>query len=301
MLLQDIEAFVAVAELKSLTKAADKLSITQSAISRRLQQLESALGVELLDRTIKPHGLTAVGRRVYEHGVRLLRDRDGLIAITRESTEPTGTIRLGLTHALADIAMFDTVVQLKTTFPALDIAAQTGWSPGLLDMVSTGALDAAALLVAAGSDLPNGVEGDLVKRVGVVVVQSRQHPLVDSQSGIDALAEQKWVLNPLGCGYRAALERAMEGRGRRLQLSINTHGTEVQLRLVAAGMGLGLVPRSVIEESALRDQLLVVEVVDFSLELDARIVRASHLGNLRQATDVFEASLLKRLSSPRQP
>lgn len=301
MLLQDIEAFVAVAELKSLTKAADKLSITQSAISRRLQQLESALGVELLDRTIKPHGLTAVGRRVYEHGVRLLRDRDGLIAITRESTEPTGTIRLGLTHALADIAMFDTVVQLKTSFPALDIAAQTGWSPGLLAMVSTGALDAAALLVAAGSDLPNGVEGDLVKRVGVVVVQSRQHPVVDSQSDIDALAEQKWVLNPLGCGYRAALERAMEGRGRRLQLSINTHGTEVQLRLVAAGMGLGLVPRSVIEESALRDQLLVVEVADFSLELDARIVRASHLGNLRQATDVFEASLLKRLSSPRQP
>ncbi|MBN3761417.1 LysR family transcriptional regulator [Burkholderia sp. Ac-20365] len=296
MLLQDIEAFVAVADLKSLTKAADKLSITQSAISRRLQQLESALGVELLDRTIKPLGLTAIGRRVYEQGIRLLRDRDGLLAITQESTEPTGTIHLGLTHALADIAMFDTAMQLKTSFPALDIELQTGWSPGLLEMISVGALDAAALLVVAGSDLPNDVEGHLVKRVEVVIVQSALHPLVDSQSEIDTLANHKWVLNPLGCGYRAALDRAIEGKGRRLQISIDTHGTEMQLRLVAAGMGLGLVPRSVIAESVLRDQLQIVEVADFSLHLDARIVRASQPGNLRRAIEVFESTLQERLA-----
>ncbi|MGF6774105.1 DNA-binding transcriptional LysR family regulator [Paraburkholderia sp. GAS199] len=294
-MLQDIEAFVAVADLKSLTKAADKLSITQSAISRRLQQLESTLGVELLDRTIKPHGLTAMGRRIYEQGVRLLRDRDGLLAITQETTEPAGTIRLGLTHALADIAMFHTVVQLKTSFPALDLELHTGWSPGLLAMVGSGALDAAALLVVSGTDLPNDVEGQLIQRVETVVVQSRQHPSVDSPSGIDALARHKWILNPLGCGYRAALERAMEGKGRRLQISINTHGTEVQLRLVAAGMGLGIVPRSVVEESPLRDELSIVDVTDFSLSLDAKIVRALQPGNLRQATDVFEQSLRSRL------
>lgn len=296
MLLQDIEAFVAVADLRSLTKAADKLSITQSAISRRLQQLESTLGVELLDRTIKPHGLTAVGRRVYEQGVRMLRDRDGLLAITQESTEPTGTIRLGLTHALADIAMFDAVVQLRASFPALNIELQTGWSPGLLEMVGSGRLDAAALLVVAGRDLPNDVEERLIRRVEIVVVQSRQHPLVDLQSEIDALSKQNWILNPLGCGYRAAIERAMEGEGRKLKISINTHGTEMQLRLVAAGMGLGLVPRSVIRETSLRDQLMIVEVADFSLNLDAIIVRTSQPGNLRQATDVFEKSLLERLA-----
>ena len=295
-MLQDIEAFVAVADLKSLARAAEKLSITQSAISRRLQQLESTLGVALLDRTSKPHGLTGMGRRVYEQGVRLLRDRDGLLAVTQETTSPTGTIRLGLTHALADIVMFDVVVQLKKSFPALDLELHTGWSPGLLEMVGSGALDAAALLVVSGADLPSEVEGHLIKRVETVVVQSRELPSVGTLSEIEVLAKQKWILNPLGCGYRAALERAMEGKGRRLQISINTHGTGLQLQLVAAGMGLGLVPRSVVDKSPLRDRLLIVEVADFSLSLDAKIVRALHTGNLRQAADVFEQSLLSRLA-----
>jgi hypothetical protein len=63
----------------------------------------------------------------------------------------------------------------------LDLELHTGWSPGLLEMVGSGALDAAALLVVSGAGLPNEVEGHLIKRVETVVVQSRQHPSVDSR------------------------------------------------------------------------------------------------------------------------
>jgi DNA-binding transcriptional LysR family regulator len=57
-------------------------------------------------------------------------------------------------------------------------------------------------------------------------------------------AKQDWILNPIGCGYRAALESAMKERDGSLRVAIDTYGTEVQLRMIASGLGLGLAPRS---------------------------------------------------------
>ena len=73
MLFEDLKTLVAVLDHNSLTLAADVLSLTQSAISRRIQRLEAVLGAELLDRNSKPPQATALARRIYEHAVPLMR------------------------------------------------------------------------------------------------------------------------------------------------------------------------------------------------------------------------------------
>ena len=287
MLLEDLKTFVAVLDHNSLTRAADALSLTQSAISRRIQHLEMVLGAELLDRNSKPPNATALAHRIYEHAVPLIRSANQLLEIPREDAVPSGTFRLGLTQVVAEIVLFDTVMRMKAEFPALEVQSRTEWSSGLLQQVGLGKLDAATLMLPSPSTLPENVAGRFIATLEVLVVQSKRRPLIERRSSIKALAEQEWILNPLGCGYRAALERAMQGAGRNLKLSVDTHGTEMQLRLIAAGLGLGLVPRNILRQSASYHELSMVEVNDFSLSLDIWLVHPMQLGNLKRAAGVL--------------
>jgi DNA-binding transcriptional LysR family regulator len=133
---------------------------------------------------------------------------------------------------------------------------------------------------------PEGFAGRFITTLEVLVVQCKRKPLTDRHTDIEALANQPWILNPQGCGYRAALERAMGSTGKNIHLSVDTHGTEMQLRMVAAGLGLGLIPRKVLNRCSSFNDLTVVEVNDFSLRLDIWLVHPSQVGNLKQATEL---------------
>jgi len=78
--------------------------------------------------------------------------------------------------------------------------------------------------------------------VQTVIVQDGHQPRFRRPIRLVHLAKEGWVLNPLGCGYRAALEAAMGERSGTLHVTIDTYGTDDQLRMVAAGRGLALCP-----------------------------------------------------------
>ena len=293
-MLEELKAFTAVVDRASLTKAADALALTQSAVSRRVQQLEQQLGATLLDRSRRPPTATAVGRRVYQQATTLLRDLDRLMNIPRDEGEPSGTLRLGLPQVVADVALFDIAMGLKAAFPALDLHCRTEWSSGLQREVASGGLDAAAIMAPGGATPPAGLRASLMATLDVLIVQSRRVPIATRPVTMAELAEQQWILNPLGCGYRAALQRAMEGAGKQVRLGVDMHGTETQLRLVAAGLGLGLAPTRLLADSRHLEELCPVEVSDFALKLDLWLLRAPEIGNLGRAVDVLGQVLGER-------
>lgn len=298
-MLEELKAFTAVVDRSSLTKAADALALTQSAVSRRVQQLEVVLGATLLDRSSRPPTTTAVGRRVYQSATALLRDLDRLMNIPKDDGEPSGTLRLGLPQVVADVALFDIAVGLKAAFPGLDLRCRTEWSTGLQLQITNGDLDAAAVMVPAGSALPAGTRGSFIATLDVLVVQSRYAPIATTPVTIADLAEQQWILNPQGCGYRAALQRAMESAGKQVRLGIDLHGTETQLRLVAAGLGLGLAPTRLLADSRFLKDLCPVEVIDFALKLDLWLLRAPEPGNLSRALEVLGRLLVRTFETGR--
>lgn len=292
MLLEDLKTFVAVIDHQSITRAAGALHLTQSAISRRIQHLEEALGASLFDRNSKPPRPTPLAQRIYAQALPLLRGVGSLLDVARGDATPSGPFRLGLSQVVADVVLFDVALRMKETFPSLQLQTRSDWSTRLRDGVSNGALDAAALLLPASAPgqeaAPEGdIDGRRIATLEVLVVQRRRAPLVEARSDIAALARQDWILNPHGCGYRAALTHAMAERGHALRIGIDTPGTETQLRLVAAGLGLGLVPRSVLRHSAWRKELAIVGVADFALSLDVWLVHAKQMGNLAQAAEVL--------------
>ena len=119
-----------------------------------------------------------LGQRVYEQSLPILRAVDDLMKLTRKDAAPTGTLRFGISQAIGDVILADAVEQLSGEFPTLDIRVRAGWGAGLAAQVGAGDLDAAIVMLPAGSQLTAPLIGRTIATVDVAIVQSRRRPLV---------------------------------------------------------------------------------------------------------------------------
>ncbi len=300
-MLDELKALVAVVEERSLTKAAAKLFLTQSAISRRIQQLEDLLRTPLLDRTTRPPTPTAIGRRVYAQAVVTLRSLDSLVALTAQNTEPRGPFRIGIAHGLVEAIVVEPLRELRVRFPELDLQIRAAWSPEIMDDVLGGTLDAAVIMRSQESPVLASHHQCTIGSLDVVVVQSRIRPLVGTPCSVSDLSRCDWIMNPQGCGYRAELERVMGEHGDELRVGVDAYGTEMQLQLVAAGLGLSIVPKSILALSLHRETLSIVDVKDFRFRINVNILHQSNVGNLIKPIELLRHCFTAKLFSGKPP
>ena len=102
-----------------------------------------------------------------------------------------------------DIWLADAVEQLSGEFPTLDVRVRAGWGAPLAAQVGAGDLDAAIVMLPAGTQPAAPLIGRMIAAVDVAIVQSRRRPRVRKAVALADLAKQDWILNPIGCGYRA--------------------------------------------------------------------------------------------------
>ena len=156
MNLRFVEAFYWVVSLKSVSRAAEKLHITQSAMSSRIAALEDELGVLLLDRRDKQFRLTVAGLRFFSHAQRLL-------ALHREIKSEMGagagaartvSLRIGVIESVLHSWLIDWVQHMRSTSPDFELELTVETTPVLVDQVQRGALDLAfAALPTSGENL----------------------------------------------------------------------------------------------------------------------------------------------------
>ena len=264
----DVRAFVRVADTASVSQAARDLNVTQSAVTRRLQRLETSLGTTLLERRTRPVTLTGAGLAALERCRRLLNDAREVRAAAANGELPTGELRIGVAHALTELTLTEPVGQVRRKFPKIALRLRTGWSRELLERVRTGALDAAIILLSEGERLPVEVVGSQIGKERLVVVASRQEyrsPVLKIQD----LAGVQWVLNPEGCAARAALRRVLLRAHIDMVVAVEAYNYELQLALVAQKRGLSLVPERILSRSQLRSRLRALRVpgLDFPMTI----------------------------------
>lgn len=295
MKIDDIDAFVAVIRSQSISQAAESLQLTQPAITRRVQNFEEALGVSLLDRNTKPLKPTPMGMRVYEQCRAVLREMDALRELVLSDSSPSGVLRLGVPQTVGDVVLLDALSQLKTLYPDLQTQVSTGWGSHLLGKMENGELDAVAALFPAGKVFPEGIIGRSLARMDLVVVAAKGEVRKRSCKLADCY-QRGWVLNPDGCGFRAGLQRALSDEGLSLRINLETFGTELQLGLIANGLGFGLVPRPLLENSRHRERLEVVPVSDFKPVIDLWLIHPRFLGNLQAPVALFGETVAQRVA-----
>jgi DNA-binding transcriptional LysR family regulator len=238
MKIDDIDAFVEVIRCQSISHAAESLQLTQPAITRRVQNFEQALGVELFDRNTKPLKPTLIGTRVYEQCRLILREMDALRELVATDAPPTGVLRLGVPQTIGDVVLLDALKHLRSEYPDLRAQVATGWGSQLVGKIERGELDAAAALFPAGKIFPDNVIGQSIGKMELVVVCAKTQ-LPKKPCKLADVYQHGWILNPDGCGFRAGLQRTLSGSGPGPAGQPGTFGTELQLGLVADGLGLG--------------------------------------------------------------
>ncbi len=296
--IDDVRAFVAVAEAGSLSRAAGELNLTQPAVTRRLQRLEAALGASLLDRRKRPCEVTPAGRAALACSRRLLTAMHELRGIAGDEDTTGRECRIGVAHALTELALADPVEALRRACPRIALRLRTGWSRDLVERVRAGALEGAIVLLPEGDRPPADLDGERLADEQLLIVAARKDRRSLSRR-VRELGEAAWILNPEGCNGRASLERVLRRHRVGMRVAVEAYSYDLQLSLVARRRGLGLVPSRVLARSRFRARLRAVRVPGLEFGFPIWAVRGRPAGPAGSVLDALNSAVRQSLAGSR--
>jgi DNA-binding transcriptional LysR family regulator len=239
--LNDLLAFRAVAELGNFRKAAEEVHISQPAFSRRIDKLEQALGVRLLERTTRRVSLTAVGRD-FAHKVELLLDDldNTLLGIRGVAATRMGEVSIACVPSTVYYFLSQVIRQYHERYPKVRVKLFDAGASEVLSLVSRGEVD-------FGLNFIGGEEADIEFEMLIedrfVAACPREHPLARKrQASWTDLARYDYISSSRSSGNRLLLDQALAGLPGRPQGIYETQHVTTMLGLVEAGLGVAAVP-----------------------------------------------------------
>jgi DNA-binding transcriptional LysR family regulator len=298
MNLIDLEAFVSVVDHGSVVAAAAGLHLTQSAVTRRIQNLEDALGTPLLDRQTRPLQPTRAGQETYEFAKPVLSSVNDLKTGIMHGGDPSGDFRFGMSRALGDLAIGAPIRCLRADFPRVRVQAFVQWSGVLLERLANRALDCAVVLLPEGNTPPASLMSECLGPEPYAIVAAKTKRFSQPATWQE-LSSNAWILNPHGCGIRQDLETAFLQRGLPFVSAVEAEGYELQLSLISEGVGLGLVMPQVLYSSPLRRHIKLVKAKDFSPIQNVWLLHSRHVGRMAPAVRCVRDAVKHQLRTRR--
>jgi DNA-binding transcriptional LysR family regulator len=250
MELSDLRVFQAVVQAGGVTRAADRLHRVPSSITTRVKNLEQELGVALFLREGKRMQPSPAGRILLEYAEQLL----SLAEEAREAlhqTQPRGILRLGSMESTAAVRLPRPLCQFHQRHPEVSVELSIGDPRHLTAQVLAGTLDAA--LVAEPVCDP-ALEKVVAYKEELVIVAQAGHPPIASPK--DVKKRTLLAFHP-GCPHRARLEDWFARGGVSPERVVELVSYHAILGCAVAGMGVGVMPRSVLDTYADRARLSV--------------------------------------------
>ena len=250
--LSGLRIFTAVVRAGGVTRAAERLHRVQSNVTTRIRQLEEELGVSLFIRNGKRLHLAPAGRVLLDYADRLLALADEARDAVQDS-RPRGVLRLGAMESTAAIRLPGPLAEYHRRYPAVALELRTGNPQQLATYILAGELDA-ALVAEPIVDGPFEHAPAFVEELVIVGVAS--HPPIGKTSGVP----RTMVAFERGCPHRKRLEDWYASRGEMPERTIELGSYHAMLGCVAAGMGVALLPRSVLSTFPESKRLFVHEL-----------------------------------------
>jgi len=236
----DLRVFEAVARLGGMSRAAAELHTVQSNVTARVRLLEEAIGTPLFQRHSRGVTLTAAGRRLLPYAARVRQLLDEARRAAIDDGRPRGPLVIGSLETTAALRLSPVLTTYAAAYPEVDVALATGTTCELVDAVLGRRLEGAFV---CGPVHHPELEEEAVFREELVILTAPSTLTLREWFG---KADLKIVVLRAGCSYRQRLEALLATRGVVGVRQLEFGTLEAIFGCVAAGLGVTLLPRSLV-------------------------------------------------------
>jgi DNA-binding transcriptional LysR family regulator len=282
---RQLRAFCEVVERKSFSQAAERLGVTQPAVSLQVRSLEKRLGTQLLDRSGRRVEPTESGAKLYRSAQRLLALEDEIEGeLAGDATGALeGTLEIGASTGPGGVVLAQLLCEFARHHPQIHVALSVFDTQTVVERVAERTLE---LGVVGAAPRHRGVEYEPFLRDTVVLACPPGHPFANSTVTLEQLKDEQLIVMQDGAGVRAMIEEELRNAGLRLRdldVRLELGLQESVTSAVRGGYGVTFISRSSVENDLAAGTLVEARVEGLRLEREILLVRAAGRSETRAA------------------
>ncbi|CAL9595253.1 LysR family transcriptional regulator [Streptomyces sp. enrichment culture] len=299
MQFQQLVYFVAVAETRHFTRAAERVHVSQPSLSQQIRALEKELGAELFSRARGNIALTDAGEALLPLARRILADADTARHEVQELAQlRRGRVRLGATPSLCTGLLPEVLRAFHDLYPGIRLFVEEGGSHDLVRGLARGALDLALVVLPLPSPSPALTTVELIQE-DLVVVSSAADPAPRRPVRIADLQGRPMVMFRHGYDLRELTVAACRAEGFEPSFTVEGGEMDAVLGFVRAGLGVAVVP-SMVAARAGRD-VRVTALAPPGLRRTIALAHRSDVAPPRAARELQRVLLRSTLTGEARP
>jgi DNA-binding transcriptional LysR family regulator len=239
--LQQFEYFQTLAKMQHVTRSAEALSISQSALSRSIARLEDDIGVPLFDRQGRSIRLNQYGQIFLKRVENIMKEfYEGKQEIQDLLEPESGTISLGFLHTLSTNLIPDLISCFRIAYPKINFQLGQGPSHVLLEQLKSGEMDLCLIALNEGI---HPIQWEKLWSEELFVTVPKNHKFADRKSiRLEQLANEPFIHLKKGYSLRITVEQLFQEAGLTPNITFEGEEADTVAGLVAAGLGISLLP-----------------------------------------------------------
>ena len=253
-----IEIFLNVVESQNLTKVANELGLSQSAVSMSIKELENIIGRKLFDRINKKLILNEIGRAFYQAVLPLFKKLSD-IETEFQNSEDKGSVRVGASTTIIDYLMPSIVCDYMGRYPNVKIDLKEGNTKDIVALVKEGKID-------MGFIEGEIEDSDIVKEIigeDELVVVSANEELRGKNLKLEDIADYRWVLREKGSGTRNVFLNYIKDSGVKLNIFLELGHTESIKSLLLSKKPITCISKLAVHNELQNGDLFELDIKDF--------------------------------------
>ena len=280
-------SLIKVAEIGSFTRAAEQLSLTQSAVSQHIRQLEESLGVRIFDRANHQIHVTREGETVLKYAKRMLALSNNLYRELNSEKQHITSLTVGITHTAESNPIAEALARYASTHDGLRITIITDTISNLYDMLRSYELD---LIIVEGRNSDPTLRSLMLDTDCLVLAVSCTHPLAQkSMVTIDELKREKLILRLPDSNTRNQFIASLESQN----LSIDDFNVVLEINNIATikdlirhDFGVSVLAKSVCLDELRKNKMVVLPIENLSMMREVNIVYSQDFEHFELLRDI---------------
>lgn len=290
--MEKLKTFYFVAKLKSFTKAAEVLALSQPAVSFQIKSLEEEYGTVLFERIGREVSLTEAGEILFQHVEKIINELEAIdLALKRYADPLKGTVRLGASILCSTYLIPPILGKFRSLYPSVSFKIRARYAQEILKLLLENEVDFG--IMGEGSPIDENIfDTSVLFQDELVFVTSKTQPKERKTVNLKDLTSEKLIMPESHSALRKFIDRQFQACGLAVEPYIEVGNIEVVKKLVEQGFGSSILSYISVKEEV-RDGKLMVHRIE-GLELRRNVILVKRRGKVISPSSEFFIEFLSK-------